>query len=327
MRVLVTGSVGFIGYHLCSRLAADGHEVVGLDSFSDYYDISLKENRLARLLRLDGFRFYRADIADAHALEKVFVYGFDMVVHLAAQAGVRYSIENPTAYVQSNLVGFANILECCRKYDVKRLLFASSSSVYGETNGSCPNVEKDDTNRPVSLYAATKKADEVLAYSYSHLYGIKTVVMRLYTVYGEWGRPDMAYFKLADCLYQGEPFTLYNGGNDIRDFTYVGDVVESVSRLAAREDGARYEVYNIGCGNPVRTGAFLEELVCMFGERGLIKDGRCYTNIAGAQLGDVACTCADSVELEKAIGYKPHTPTQEGLSRFADWYKEYKTSR
>lgn len=325
MRVLVTGSIGFIGYHLCSRLAADGHEVIGVDSFSDYYSVSLKEKRLARLLRLNNLRFYRADITDQHALEKVFVYEFDLVVHLAAQAGVRYSTENPDTYIRTNVLGFANVLECCRRYNVKRLLFASSSSVYGETDRGRPSTEKDDTSHPVSLYAATKKADEVLAHSYSRLYGIKTIGLRFFTVYGEWGRPDMAYFKLADCMSEGRPFTAYNGGNDLRDFTYVGDVVECVSRFVALKDNQElHEVYNVGCGSPVRTARIFTELEHLFAERGLIKQGYYLVDSAEAQPGDVRRTCANSDELERSIGYKPSTSVSDGLRLFADWYACYK---
>lgn len=325
MRILVTGSVGFIGYHLCTRLAADGHEVVGLDNFSDYYDVSLKEDRLANLLRLSNFRFYRADITDAHALEKVFVYGFDAVVHLAAQAGVRYSLENPSAYMQTNVVGFFNILECCRQYGVERLLFASSSSVYGNKDGCRSSKENGDTSSPLSPYAATKKMDEVLAYSYAQNYGLKTTGLRFFTVYGEMGRPDMACYKFAECLRQGRPVTLYNGGDMYRDFTYVGDAVECVVRILTLS--SPQTVYNIGGGKPVYLLDFVDELRKQMEAAGLIPKDKYAYDLLPMQKGDVYKTFANTAALKRDIGYIPNTTLKSGLKAFVRWYKEKSLNR
>ncbi len=330
--VLVTGAAGFIGYHLCRRLLADGRTVIGVDNLNDYYDVALKRARLARLTPQAGFAFERIDLADGGALEALFDRGgFEVVVNLAAQAGVRYSLENPHAYVQANLVGFANVLECCRKAHVGHLVFASSSSVYG-ANTRLPFSVHHNVDHPVSLYAASKKSNELMAHAYSHLYGLACTGLRFFTVYGPWGRPDMALFLFTRAILAGEPIQVFNHGKMQRDFTYIDDIIEGVVRVMAAPpcanplwDGARpdpgssyapYRLYNIGNQSPVTLEAFIETLESVLG----VKARR---QLRDLQPGDVVATCADVADLEQAVGFSPATPLRTGIERFVAWYRDY----
>lgn len=311
MKVLVTGAAGFIGFHLVQRLLGRGDEVVGLDNLSDYYSVALKEARLAQV-RSDRFRFVRMDLADREALPALFAAErFDAVVNLAAQAGVRYSVENPWAYVDSNVVGFLNILECCRHYPVRHLVYASSSSVYGG-NEKTPFSEEDRVDDPVSLYAATKKSDELMAACYAHLYGLKVTGLRLFTVYGPWGRPDMSPMLFASAILAGRPVKVFNHGDMLRDFTYVDDIVEGMVRVLDRVP-QKHEVFNIGCSNPVRLMDFISEL-----ERALGREAE--KIMLPMQPGDVYQTYADTTKLERELGYKPGVMLREGVDRFVAWY-------
>ena len=321
-KILVTGAAGFIGFHLTQRLLERGDEVVGLDNINDYYPQELKYARLKELDGAEGFRFVKGDIADREMLPKLFAEeGFDAVMNLAAQAGVRYSIENPFAYVEANLVGFANILECCRHYPVKHLVYASSSSVYGG-NTKTPFSEEDKVDNPVSLYAATKKANELMASCYSKLYKIPATGLRFFTVYGPWGRPDMAPMLFAKAISKGEPIKVFNNGDMMRDFTFVDDIVEGIIRVIDKapeedSDGRRATVYNIGCSNPVKLMDFIQTI-----EQAI---GRPAEKIMlPMQPGDVYQTYADTTKLENDMGYKPTTTLQEGISRFIAWYKSDK---
>ena len=311
MKVLVTGAAGFVGFHLVQRLLGRGDEVVGLDNLSDYYSVALKEARLAQV-RSGRFRFVKMDLADREALPALFAAErFDAVVNLAAQAGVRYSVENPWAYVDSNVVGFLNVLECCRHNPVRHRVYASSSSVYGG-NEKTPFSEEDRVDDPVSLYAATKKSDELMAACYSKLYGIPTTGLRFFTVYGPWGRPDMSPMLFASAILAGKPLKVFNHGDMLRDFTYVDDIVEGVVRVLDRQP-ARHEIYNIGCSHPVRLMDFISEL-----ERAL---GRKAEKILlPMQPGDVYQTYADTSKLERELGYKPRVMLREGIDRFVAWY-------
>lgn len=330
-KVLVTGSTGFIGSFFAKRLIeANETVVIGLDNMNDYYDVGIKEDRLRMLREVDAegrFDFVRGDVADADLVESLFAeYHFDVVVHLAAQAGVRYSIENPRAYIDSNLVGFFNILEACRRYPVKHLVYASSSSVYGG-NEKVPYAESDPVDHPVSLYAATKKSNELMAHAYSKLYGIPCTGLRFFTVYGPAGRPDMAYFKFTDKIVKGEPIQIYNMGDMRRDFTYVGDIVEGVTRVMVRPPkdcgtGARYKVYNIGGSQPVGLLDFVETLERVLVEEGIV-DGPTEHQLLPMQPGDVYQTYADVTELERDFGFVPKVPLEDGLREFARWYKGY----
>ncbi|MCP2044326.1 NAD-dependent epimerase/dehydratase family protein [Pontibacter sp. HSC-36F09] len=342
-KVLVTGSAGFIGHHVVMALRGAHFEVVGLDVINNYYDPALKYDRLQQ----QGFdrslihyntcirssdnpsqQFILLDLTDASALEKLFQeQQFDIVVHLAAQAGVLYSLENPMAYVESNLVGFANMLEACRKHPVKHFLFASSSSVYGQ-HVEIPFSTSHRTDQPISFYAATKKANEVMAHSYAHLYGIPTTGMRFFTVYGPWGRPDMACLHFAKCIAEERTIRLYNQGNMWRDFTYIDDVVTAVTKLLVRAPKvakkkrapeAPYRLYNIGNNQPVQ----LLEMVALL-ERGLHKKAR--IDLLPMQPGDVPVTYADVESLVTAIGYRPRTSLEEGIGKFLDWFKAYYTA-
>ncbi len=309
MKVLVTGAAGFIGFHFVKRLLDRGDEVVGIDNLNDYYPVVLKE---ARLAQLPPFRFLRMDIADRQALPALFESErFDAVVHLAAQAGVRYSIENPWAYVDSNLVGFMNILECCRHYPVRHLVYASSSSVYGG-NEKTPFSEEDKVDNPVSLYAATKKSNELMAGCYCRLYGMKATGLRFFTVYGPWGRPDMSPMLFASAIRAGRPIKVFNNGDMMRDFTYVDDIVEGVVRVLDKAP-AQHEVYNIGCSRPVRLMDFISEMESALG---------CEAEkiMLPMQPGDVYQTYADTSKLERDMGYKPSVTLHEGIARFIDWY-------
>ena len=324
MKVLVTGAAGFIGSKLMYMLAQRGDEVVGIDNLNDYYDVRLKHGRIAEFCTGERKRFIEMDIADKEALDALFAAeSFDAVVNLAAQAGVRYSITNPYAYLQSNLVGFLNILEACRHYPVKHLVYASSSSVYG-LNAKVPYSESDQVDNPVSLYAASKKSNELMAHAYSKLYGLPCTGLRFFTVYGPWGRPDMAPMLFASAISHGEPIKVFNGGDMIRDFTYIDDIVEGTIRTldhvpAAADcpNGVPYRIYNIGCSNPVKLMDFISEI-----EQAV---GRPAEKIfLPMQAGDVYQTNADTTRLEQEVGYKPHVRLHEGITEFIAWYKSDK---
>lgn len=332
MKILVTGAAGFIGMTTSLRLLARGDEVVGLDNLNDYYEVSLKENRLQRLTDLPGFRFVKMDVADRTGMEKLFAEEkFDKVIHLAAQAGVRYSIQNPHAYIDSNLVGFINILEGCRHNKVAHLVYASSSSVYGG-NTKMPFSEHDSVDHPVSLYAATKKANELMAHTYSHLYGLPTTGLRFFTVYGPWGRPDMAPFLFADAILANRAIDVFNFGNMQRDFTYIDDIVEGVIRTMDRiaeanpqyapaeadpaTSNAPYRIFNIGNNNPVQLLDFIGALESATGKTA-------EKRLLPMQDGDVPATYADTALLNDWVGFAPATPIQEGVNRFIAWYRGY----
>ena len=331
-KILVTGAAGFIGYHTCTRLLASGYEVVGIDNLNDYYDVTLKEARLARLQDQRNFSFLRLDLADRPGMEPLFsTRQFDTVIHLAAQAGVRYSIENPHAYIDSNLVGFINILEGCRHHQVQHLTYASSSSVYG-ANSTLPFSIHDNVDHPLSLYAATKKANELMAHTYSNLYGLPTTGLRFFTVYGPWGRPDMALFLFTDAIIKGQPIDVFNHGKMQRDFTYVDDIVEGVIRVAARpaqpnplwsgaapdpgSSFAPWRVYNIGNHSPVELLHFIRTIEQKLGRKAQL-------NLLPLQPGDVPATCADVADLMQDVGFQPTTPIELGISHFIDWYRKY----
>ena len=332
MNILVTGAAGFIGSTLSLRLLARGDRVVGLDNLNDYYDVSLKEARLARLRAHAGFAFEKIDIADREAMARLFAnQRFDAVMHLAAQAGVRYSIENPAAYVDANLVGFANVIEGARRSEVGHLVFASSSSVYG-ANAKLPFAEDDNIDHPVSLYAATKKANELIAHSYAHLYRLPCTGLRFFTVYGPWGRPDMALFKFTRGILAGEAIPVFNRGEMVRDFTYVDDIVEGVLRvidqpaladpnwspLAPRpsSSNAPYRIYNIGNNQPVKLMRYIEVLEQCLGRKAQL-------DLLPLQAGDVPETVADVSQLAAAVGFRPGTPVETGIARFVEWYRSY----
>lgn len=320
-KVLITGAAGFIGFHLAKRLLLLGASVCGIDNLNDYYDVSLKEARLTILEKEPAFTFARGDLANEAAVTKLFEdFRPDIVVNLAAQAGVRYSIDNPRSYIQSNIVGFFNILEACRHYPVEHLLYASSSSVYGNQEKT-PFATTDNVDHPISLYAATKKSDELMAYTYSHLYGIPATGLRFFTVYGPWGRPDMAYFKFTNKIVRGEPIQIYNHGDMLRDFTYVDDIVRGVENMLcnppkANEFGDRYKVYNIGNNRPEKLMDFIETL-----EKAIGREAK--KEYLPMQPGDVYQTYADVTDLIRDFDFKPSTPISEGLGRFAEWYKDY----
>ncbi len=332
MRVLITGAAGFIGAALAERLLARGDEVVGIDNLNDYYDVALKQARLARLLGHPRFRFEKLDIVDRPGLARLFARErFDAVMHLAAQAGVRYSLENPQAYIDSNLLGFGNILEGCRHGAVGHLVFASSSSVYG-ANTKLPFSEHDNVDHPVSLYAATKKANELMAHAYAHLYGLPCTGLRFFTVYGPWGRPDMALFKFTRGILEGRPIPVFNQGKMIRDFTYIDDIVEGVVRVIdrpARPDPAwsgdspdpatsyaPWRVYNIGNNRPVELMRYIEVLEQCLGKKAVLE-------LLPMQPGDVPATYADTQDLARDVGFRPNTPIETGVARFVSWYKAY----
>jgi UDP-glucuronate 4-epimerase len=311
VKTLVTGAAGFIGMHVSKLLLARGDEVVGIDNLNDYYDPQLKHDRLAQLA---GLRFIKMDIADRRSIEELFENeGFETVINLAAQPGVRYSLENPHAYVEANIVGFTNILEGCRHHRVGHLVYASSSSVYGG-NTKLPYSEKDSVDHPVSLYAATKKANELMAHTYSHLFGIPTTGLRFFTVYGPWGRPDMALFRFTEAMLEGRPIDVYNRGRLTRDFTYVDDIAEGVVRVLDLPDA--YRVFNIGNHDPVRLLDYIEAIEEALG----IKAQK---NLLPMQQGDVLDTFADVSALEAWTGFRPRTPVKEGVRRFVEWYREY----
>lgn len=332
MKVLVTGAAGFIGSALVHRLLDRGDQVVGIDNLNDYYDVRLKHARLDRLRTRSGFVFQELDIVERGPMGVLFSAGkFDAVVHLAAQAGVRYSIENPSAYIDANLVGFMHVLEGCRHSKVGHLVFASSSSVYG-ANTRLPFTEHDNVDHPVSLYAATKKANELMAHSYASLYGLPCTGLRFFTVYGPWGRPDMALFKFTEGILAGRPIPVFNRGDMVRDFTYVDDIVEGVVRVmgkpAAPLDGwtgerpdpatsyAPWRIFNIGNNQPVKLMRYIEVLEQCLGRKAKLE-------LLPMQAGDVPATFADVGELQRSVGYKPQTPIEVGVRRFAEWYQTY----
>jgi len=332
MNLLLTGAAGFIGYSVSAALLARGDSVHGVDNLNAYYDVRLKEARLERLKNHPDFSFTRLDIVDREKLAQLFASkSFDAVVHLAAQAGVRYSIENPHAYGDANLTGFLNILEGCRHGKVKHLVYASSSSVYG-SNAKTPFAEDDNVDHPISLYAATKKANELMAHSYAHLYGLPCTGLRFFTVYGPWGRPDMALFKFTKGILAGEAIPVFNRGEMTRDFTYVDDVVAGVLRVvdspAAPDPAfnplaptpstskAPYRVFNIGNSNPVNLMRYIEVLEKCLGKKAKL-------DLLPMQPGDVPATVADVSRLERAVGYRPRTTVDEGVPRFVDWYRNY----
>jgi UDP-glucuronate 4-epimerase len=332
MKVLITGSAGFIGSTLALRLLDRGDEVVGIDNLNDYYDVELKKARLARVARYPGFTDLRIDLEDRAAVEAAFAtHRPQRVVNLAAQAGVRYSIENPMAYVDTNLLGFGNVLEGCRHNGVEHLVYASSSSVYG-ANTNMPFSVHDNVDHPLSLYAASKKANELMAHTYSHLYGIPATGLRFFTVYGPWGRPDMALFKFTRALLAGEPIDVFNFGRHRRDFTYIDDIVEGVIRVLDRvaepnplwtgdnpdsaSSKAPYRLYNIGNNDPVELLYYIEVLEQCLGKKAEM-------NLLPLQPGDVPDTYADVEDLIRDTGYKPDTPVSVGVARFVDWYRGY----
>jgi len=316
MRVLVTGVAGFIGMHCAERLAARGHEVIGLDNLNSYYPVELKE---ARLARLGGrVRVERLDIADAEALNQLVAETKpERVLHLAAQAGVRYSMENPAAYIQSNLVGFANLLEACRSHPPQHLVYASSSSVYG-ANRKLPWSESDDVDSPISLYAATKRSNELMAHVYSHLFGIPTTGLRYFTVYGPWGRPDMSPVLFAQAIMQGKPIRMFNYGSMQRDFTYIDDVAEGTLKVLGHVPSGTppWALFNIGNHQPVALPDYISALETALGRKAVIEP-------APMQPGDVQATYADTERLAGAVGFSPSTPLEAGLAQFAAWFKRY----
>lgn len=320
-KILITGGAGFIGYHLSRRLLEYGCTVMGLDNMNDYYDVRLKEDRLSKLQEFERYQFIKADLADKKKMKEVFErYRPSVVVNLGAQAGVRYSIENPDAYMQSNIMGFFNVLECCRYHPVEHLIFASSSSVYG-MNKKVPYSVEDKVDNPVSLYAATKKSNELMAHCYSKLYGIPCTGLRFFTVYGPMGRPDMAYFKFAKKIMNDEPIQIYNNGDMKRDFTYIDDIVTGVVRMLdnpplENEDGVRYKVYNIGNNQPEQLMDFIGTL-----EKCLGKEAK--KEYLPMQPGDVYQTYADVDELVRDFDFKPATSIEDGLGAFAEWFMTY----
>ena len=334
-KILVTGAAGFIGYHLCLRLAKDGYEVTGLDNINDYYDVQLKYGRLTELgieadkiqwntfvpsTTFSNLKFIQANLEDKPTINRIFSeQSFDKVCNLAAQAGVRYSLTNPDAYIQSNIVGFMNILEACRHHKVKSLVYASSSSVYG-MNEKQPFSTSDNVDHPISLYAASKKANELMAHTYSHLYNLPTTGLRFFTVYGPWGRPDMALFLFTKAIIEGKPIDIYNNGDMQRDFTYIDDIIEGVIKVIENSNLSSsippYKIYNIGNSNPVNLMDFISAI-----ENKLNKKAQ--KNFLPMQPGDVPSTWADTKDLEKDFDYKPNTYIQAGINNFIDWYKDF----
>lgn len=334
MTILLTGAAGFIGFHVTKILVEQGHDVIGLDNINDYYDVGLKLDRLRELgfdineVRTDGricsssskekLRFIRLNLEDKAALEVLFQREKpEVICNLAAQAGVRYSLENPDAYVQSNVVGFVNLLECCRHFEVKHLVYASSSSVYG-ANEKIPFSTEDNVDHPYSLYAATKKSNELMAHTYSHLYGFATTGLRFFTVYGPWGRPDMAIYLFADAISKGKPIKVFNQGKMERDFTYIDDIVEGVKRVLLSDVSNRdkYKLYNIGNNNSVKLMDFIKAIESNFG---VVAE----KEMLPMQPGDVPRTWADVSDLMRDYGYAPNTTVEEGVKKFVDWYKDY----
>jgi UDP-glucuronate 4-epimerase len=326
MKILITGAAGFIGYHLAQRLLDQGETICGIDNLNAYYDVDLKRDRLAQLKEHPNFSFELLDLADRPGLAALFkAAGFDRAINLAAQAGVRHSLENPFSYIDSNIVGFTNLLEACRHYPVEHLVYASSSSVYG-ANTKVPFAVTDNVDRPVSLYAATKKANELMAYTYSHLYNIPTTGLRFFTVYGPWGRPDMAYFKFVQAILAGKTIDIYNFGKMERDFTYIDDIVEGLVRVLYKAPSMPkaetlhspppYRLYNIGNHTPVQLLQFIEVIEQTLGQT-------TPKNFLPMQPGEVISTYADIDDLVQEFGFKPGTSLEEGITRFVQWYRDY----
>jgi UDP-glucuronate 4-epimerase len=332
VKVCITGAAGFIGMHVALRLLARGNSVVGIDNLNDYYDVSLKEARLARLIEHTGFTFIKADVVDQTAISQLFSdHAFDGVVHLAAQAGVRYSLKNPHAYIDGNIQGFMNVLEGCRHAGTGHLVYGSSSSIYGG-NIAMPFSEHHNVDHPVSLYAATKKANELMAHTYSHLFGLPTTGLRFFTVYGPWGRPDMALFLFTKAMLLGKPINVFNNGDMVRDFTYIDDIVEGVIRTLDKPatasltfdptapdpatSNAPYRVFNIGNGAPTPLMEYIRALESALGVTAKM-------TMLPMQPGDVPATAADTSELDAWVGFRPDTPVREGVKRFADWYLDH----
>lgn len=332
MNILVTGAAGFIGYHVSKRLLSEGHEVIGLDNLNDYYDVNLKKNRLANIKDHSNFSFVKAGLEDQKLVNETFeTHKPSIVINLAAQAGVRYSIENPQAYINSNIVGFTNILEACRHNKIEHLIYASSSSVYG-ANESLPFSVHDNVDHPISLYAATKKSNELMAHTYSHLFNLPTTGLRFFTVYGPWGRPDMALFMFTKLIIEGKPINVFNNGDMQRDFTYIDDIVESIYRLTKSPakgnkdwsgknpdpgtSKAPYRVFNIGNNSPVKLMDFISAI-----EKKLSVEAK--KNFMPLQAGDVPATYADVKDLFNEVDFRPKTNINDGISSFIDWYNEY----
>jgi len=330
--ILVTGAAGFIGFHLAMRLCEEGKTVFGIDNLNDYYDVELKQDRLELLKQKDNFRFEKVDLEDQGTIDRIFAdFKPDAVVNLAAQAGVRYSIDHPRKYISSNIIGFMNILEACRHNKVRHLVFASSSSVYG-ANTALPYAVEQNVDHPISLYAATKKSNELMAHTYAHLYGVPCTGLRFFTVYGPWGRPDMAYYKFTKSIYEGKPIEIYNEGDMYRDFTFIDDIIEGVVRITEKPAGpnpqwsgeapdpstsaAPYRLYNIGNHSPVKLSKMIDILEQ---ETGLQAE----KTFQPMQAGDVYETFADVEALKRDVGFSPDTPLEKGLRRFVRWYREY----
>lgn len=321
-KILVTGTAGFIGFHLCQLLAKSGYQIIGIDSVNSYYSVDLKKARLAILEKIENVRFIQMNLCEKSSIDHLFKEEkFDIVINLAAQAGVRYSIDHPYEYIESNIVGFMNILEACRNNPVQHLIYASSSSVYGNTK-EIPFSVENKTDEPVSLYAATKKSNELMAHSYAALYGIPCTGLRFFTVYGPWGRPDMAYFSFSNKITKGQTIQVYNNGDLERDFTYIDDITAAIERLidvpfeTEKEKQVPARVFNIGNNQPVRLMEFIETLERHLGTEAL-------KEFLPMQKGDVYRTYADITDLEKRINFKPHTSLDEGLGKFVEWYKGY----
>ena len=334
MKILVTGAAGFIGFHMCEKLAKSENDIYGIDNINNYYDVGLKYDRLKELgfskkntsrelnevksKKYKNLRFSRLDITDLKSLDRLFKKEkFDVVCHLAAQAGVRYSIINPSAYTNSNIIGFLNLLECCRQNNIKKLVYASSSSVYGN-NKKIPFDEKDNVDNPISLYAASKKSNELMAHAYSHLYSIETIGLRFFTVYGPWGRPDMAYYLFTKAIINNETINVFNNGKLTRDFTYIDDIVNGVSNtlLLESKNTSLYKLYNIGNGSPVNLLDFIQNIEMIIGKKSL-------KNMLPSQPGDVNQTYANTNNLEKDYFYKSNTDLKFGVEKFVSWYKNY----
>lgn len=332
MNILVTGAAGFIGFHLSKRLLAENYHVIGLDNLNEYYDVDLKKKRIKLLENHPNFTFYKMDLANLGSLKQLLAeHSIRIVFNLAAQAGVRYSLKNPHEYVQSNLMGFLNVLEACRDYPVDHLIYASSSSVYG-ANTNIPFSTKDSVDHPISMYAATKKANELMAHTYSHLYNIPTTGLRFFTVYGPWGRPDMAYYSFTKNIFEGKPIKVFNQGDMSRDFTFIDDIVEGMIRLIdyspkpnnywdrnnpdPSSSYAPYQIYNIGNNNPVNLLKFVQILEKLIGKKAKVE-------FLPMEPGDVKVTYADISSLQKDVGFSPSTPLEKGLEQFVGWYKEY----
>jgi UDP-glucuronate 4-epimerase len=320
-KIFITGGAGFIGFHLSKRLLGQGLKLVGFDNLNDYYDVDLKQSRLDIMKGFENYSFIKGDLADKAAIDNIFrEYNFDIVVNLAAQAGVRYSIENPDAYIQSNIIGFFNILEACRRNNVEHLVYASSSSVYG-ANKKIPFSTEDKVDNPVSLYAATKKSNELMAYTYSHLYGIPATGLRFFTVYGPYGRPDMAYYSFTKAILEGKPIKVFNHGDMYRDFTYIDDIVTGIENILPNppkkdENGAPYKLYNIGNNKPEKLMDFIDTLEQCLGKEAI-------KEFYPMQPGDVYQTYADVTDLMNDFDFKPDTPISVGLAKFVEWYRDY----